>query len=82
MLSNIVPLWETMLAAMKLGAVMIPASTLLGPDDLVDRVERGDVKAVVAAAELTDRFERVPRAPIRVSVGGVRFHQFRHFSLA
>ena len=29
MLGNVVPLWETMLAAMKLGAVMIPASTLL-----------------------------------------------------
>ena len=52
MLGNVVPLWETMLAAMKLGAVMIPASTLLGPDDLVDRVDRGDVKAVVAADDL------------------------------
>ncbi len=29
MLGNIVPLWEVMLAAMKLGAVIIPASTLL-----------------------------------------------------
>ena len=44
MLGNVVPLWETMLAAMKLGAVIIPATTLLGPDDLVDRVERGDVR--------------------------------------
>ena len=70
MLGNTVPLWEAMLAAMKLGAVMIPASTLLGPDDLVDRVERGDVKAVVAAAELAPRFAAVPGAPIRVAVGG------------
>jgi acetyl-CoA synthetase len=69
MLGNTVPLWETMLAAMKLGAVMIPASTLLGPDDLVDRVERGAVKAVVAAAELAPRFAAVPGAPIRVAVG-------------
>ena len=69
MLGNITPLWETMLAAMKLGAVMIPASTLLGPDDLVDRVERGEVKAVVAAADLAARFEAVPGAPIRVAVG-------------
>jgi acetyl-CoA synthetase len=69
MLGNVVPLWETMLAAMKLGAVMIPASTLLGPDDLVDRVERGDVKAVVAARDLASRFDDVPGAPIRIAVG-------------
>src|SRR4051794_20971436 len=69
MLGNVTPLWETMLAAMKLGAVMIPASTLLGPEDLVDRVERGEVKAAVAAAELAGRFDAVPGAPIRVAVG-------------
>ena len=31
MLGNEVPLWETMLAAFKLGAVVIPASSLLTP---------------------------------------------------
>src|SRR5215475_2060698 len=36
MLGNIVPLWEVMLAAIKLGAVVIPASTLLQPADLTD----------------------------------------------
>ena len=34
MLGNVVPLWEVILAAMKLGAVIIPASTLLQPADL------------------------------------------------
>ena len=29
MLGNVVPLWECMLAAMKLGAVIVPATTLL-----------------------------------------------------
>src|SRR6201995_3251027 len=38
MLGNIVPLWEVMLAAIKLGAIVIPASTLLQPADLEDRV--------------------------------------------
>jgi acetyl-CoA synthetase len=33
MLGNQVELWETVLAAMKLGAVIIPATTLLGPAD-------------------------------------------------
>ena len=34
-------IWEVMLAAMKLGAVVIPASTLLTPEDLRDRMARG-----------------------------------------
>ena len=47
MVGNIGPLWEVMLAAMKLGAVIIPASTLLGAADLADRIARGDVRLVV-----------------------------------
>ena len=50
MLGNIAPLWEVILAAMKLGVVIIPASTLLGPADLADRIARGDVRHVVAEA--------------------------------
>jgi acetyl-CoA synthetase len=69
-LGNSVPLWETMLAAMKLGAVVIPAATLLTVDDLYDRVDRGHAKAVVAEAELAPRFEGIPGADIRVAVGG------------
>src|SRR5260370_36230416 len=34
LLGNVVPLWETMLAAMKLGVVVIPATTLLTADQL------------------------------------------------
>ena len=68
-LGNSVPLWETMLAAMKLGAVVIPAATLLTPDDLRDRIERGEVKAVVAAADLAPRFAGIPGAAIRIAVG-------------
>jgi acetyl-CoA synthetase len=48
MLPNCVQIWEVMLAAMKLGAAVIPATTLLTPDDLRDRIERGKVKHVVA----------------------------------
>src|SRR3954470_13365730 len=44
MLGNQLELWETILAAMKLGAVIIPATPLLGPADLIDRVERGDAR--------------------------------------
>ena len=49
MLGNVVPLWEVMLAAIKLGAVVVPTSTLLHPADLADRLARGRVKHIVAA---------------------------------
>ncbi|MDQ1603657.1 MAG: acetyl-CoA synthetase, partial [Actinomycetota bacterium] len=49
-LGNVAPLWEIMLAAIKLGAVVIPATTLLGPRDLADRVERGKVKHIVTSS--------------------------------
>ena len=49
MLGNQVELWETMLAAMKLGAVVIPATTLLAPADLRDRIERGKARHVIVA---------------------------------
>jgi acetyl-CoA synthetase len=60
MLGNIVPLWEIMLAAMKLGAVVIPASTLLQPADLADRVTRGDVRHVIAESGQVTKFADVP----------------------
>src|SRR5262245_35464304 len=42
MMGNEVALWESLLAAMKLGAVVSPASTLLTPADLQDRLDRGN----------------------------------------
>jgi acetyl-CoA synthetase len=51
LLGNVVPLWETMLAAMKLGVVVIPATTLLTADELRDRLDRGRARAVVATQD-------------------------------
>ncbi|MGO3927900.1 AMP-binding protein [Rhodopseudomonas pseudopalustris] len=56
LLGNVVPLWETMLAAIKLGIVVIPATTLLTPDELRDRLDRGAAKAVVAAPDQVAKF--------------------------
>ncbi|MGW4524750.1 AMP-binding protein [Amycolatopsis sp. NPDC004378] len=68
MLGNQVELWEVLLAAMKLGAVVIPASTLLGPADLPDRVERGRVRHVVARDRDAAKF---PAGDFtRIAVGG------------
>ncbi|MCC5473647.1 AMP-binding protein [Streptomyces barringtoniae] len=70
MLGNQAELWETALAAMKLRAVVIPATPLLGPADLRDRVDRGRVKHVVVRAEDAAKFAEVPGGYTRISVGG------------
>ena len=69
LLGNVRPLWETMLAAIKLGAVVIPATTMLTPDDLQDRFSRGGVQHVVADSGLAPRFSGIPGGYTRVAVG-------------
>ena len=68
MLGNIAPLWEVILAAMKLGVVIIPASTLLGPEDLADRIDRGEVRHVVTETAHKDKFDGLPGNWTRVLV--------------
>jgi acetyl-CoA synthetase len=70
MLGNVVPLWEVILATMKLGAVIIPASTLLQPADLVDRVSRGQVRHVITDAAGVPKFSAVPGDWTRIVVDG------------
>jgi len=70
MLGNEPALWDIMLAAIKLGAVLIPATTLLTPEDLRDRLERGQVRHVVAGAGNTGKFETLAGSYSRLSVGG------------
>jgi acetyl-CoA synthetase len=69
MLGNQVQLWETILAAMKLGAVIIPATPLLAEADLRDRVERGGAKHVVVSSAEVDKWESVPGDYTRIAVG-------------
>ena len=69
MLGNVPELWTTMLAAIKLGAVLIPASTLLTPDDLADRLDRGNVAVIVCDASLCERFAGLAFDGVRVAVG-------------
>jgi acetyl-CoA synthetase len=69
MLGNVLVLWETMLAAIKIGAVIIPATTLLENEDLADRIVRGQVRAVITHSRLTGRFDRIGDLPLRISVG-------------
>ncbi|HEY9439074.1 MAG TPA: AMP-binding protein [Streptomyces sp.] len=70
MLGNQVELWETALAAMKLRAVVIPATPLLGPADLRDRIDRGRVRHVLVRAQETAKFDEVPGDYTRIVIGG------------
>jgi acetyl-CoA synthetase len=68
-LGNQVELWESMLACIKLGAVIIPATTLLAPADLADRLERGAVGAVICRSDLTAGFTEAAGDYLPISVG-------------
>ncbi|HTR03636.1 MAG TPA: AMP-binding protein [Thermoanaerobaculia bacterium] len=70
MLPNVAPLWELTLGAMKFGAVVSPASTLLTSADLAARIQRGRMRAVVTDAAGVDRIAAIPGDFRRVLVGG------------
>ena len=69
MLGNQVELWESMLAVMKIGAVILPTTTVLAPHDLADRIERGLVKHVIANAADAPKFDALSGFS-RIVVGG------------
>ena len=77
-LGNVPALWETLLAAMKLGAIVIPATTLLTTNDLSDRIKRGRVRHIVCATELAARLEGIGPECTRIAVGGAvqNWHPF------
>ena len=66
MLPNRVELFETILGAMKLGCVIIPASTLLTTDDIRDRMRRGQVRCVIANNELVQAIESAIPSGMRI----------------
>ena len=69
MLGNQVELWESMLAVMKLGGVIMPATTALGPKDLADRVGRGAVRHVITNADQIDKFAEITGDFGRIAIG-------------
>jgi acetyl-CoA synthetase len=69
MLGNVVPLCEITLAAMKLGAIVSPATAMLTTEDLQDRVDRGCVKHVIADAASTSKFDEVRGGLTKIVIG-------------
>ncbi|MGD0527410.1 MAG: AMP-binding protein [Polyangiaceae bacterium] len=70
MLTNVMPLWETMLAAIRIGAVVIPATVQLTPDDVDDRIVRGEARHMVTDGEGAKKLRRPERLGVRLAVGG------------
>jgi acetyl-CoA synthetase len=77
MLGNVPQLWESILAAMKLGAVVVPTTTLLTADDVADRILRGNVRHIITTSELAPRFDHTA-AVSRTAVGAAAkgWHNF------
>ncbi|MDE1181612.1 AMP-binding protein [Paraburkholderia sp.] len=72
MLPNRVELWDVMLAAMKLGAVVLPATTQLSADDVRDRVQIGGANVVIVDSVETAKFDTLDIPLTRISVGAPR----------
>ncbi|WP_294644177.1 AMP-binding protein [uncultured Aureimonas sp.] len=62
-------LWEVMLAAFKLGVVVIPATLLLTASELADRIARGGVKAVVTEAGQCEKVDEAGFTGLRLVSG-------------
>jgi len=69
MLPNVVETWETILACIKLGVVVVPATPQLTPRDLEDRFERGRIRHVVTDGDGALKFATLPGDYTRMIVG-------------
>jgi acetyl-CoA synthetase len=69
MLPNTLVLWEVMLAAIKLGAVLVPSTTQLTRSDLADRIARGRIRHVITDAAGTEKLAGVEGGFTRLVAG-------------
>ena len=69
MLGNEVALWESLLALMKLGAVLSPATGLLTSEDIQERLARGRVRHLIVGSPFLPKFHDVEPGVTRIVVG-------------
>ncbi|AXR73881.1 AMP-binding protein [Auritidibacter ignavus] len=72
MLNNQVELWETMLAGIKLGAVLLPTTVMLSPHDLQERIDRSEARWVVVNPDNAEKFEAVTGEMTVITTGTTR----------
>lgn len=70
MLPNRVELWDAMLAAIKLGAVVMPATTQLSIDDLRERIEIGQPAFAIVDAAECGKLAGIDAPLVKLVVGG------------
>ncbi len=70
MLPNVPAIWEIMLAALKLGAIVVPAATLLTESDLRDRIQRGKSRFVITNPSGAEKFAALQAEFTGIVVGG------------
>ncbi|GAA4898973.1 hypothetical protein GCM10025789_16250 [Tessaracoccus lubricantis] len=68
MLANQVELWESMLAVMKVGGIILPTAQALQDFDLADRVGRADIRAVIANPVDEHKFDGI-EGPSLITTG-------------
>jgi len=68
MLGNYAALWEAVLAAQKIGAVVVPTATQASTDDLQDRFQRGQVKMILTDATQAAKFDSIPEAQSLIKI--------------
>jgi acetyl-CoA synthetase len=70
MLGNQVELWESMLALIKIGAVILPTTVAFAGDELQNRLERGSVRFVIAAEADVPKFAELQAPFTGIRIGG------------
>lgn len=78
MLGNQVELWECMLACIKGGFVMNPATAMLGTADLQDRTERAEISWVIVNPDDAEKFQEVTGDFTVIQVGAEPPSQTSH----
>jgi Acyl-coenzyme A synthetases/AMP-(fatty) acid ligases len=78
MIGNDKALWETYLAAMKLGAIIVPASPLLTGSEIEERLNQAQAKMVVADKASAEHIQAIAPQIQKVVVGEylVNWHSF------
>lgn len=69
MLGNEPSLWLAILAAMKLGAVVVPTSLLMTSHDLTDRINRGRVSCIITRHDHIEKFTGIADHCTRICTG-------------
>lgn len=69
LLPNVVPIWELMLASIKIGAVLVPTSTLATKEEIQDRLQRSGAKFLVTEPSLMSKVPSVSGIT-KILVGG------------